>query len=82
MRQAPFYPNIIASDQSINGLQVTMPMVNMSDAAPATLLRECAECRHHHLESLFLDRYYFHIHAITGLPAKVTMQPLTRTVFR
>ena len=35
MRQAPFYPNIIASDQSINGLQVTMPMVNMSDAAPA-----------------------------------------------
>ena len=40
------------------------------------------ECRHHHLESLFLDRYYFHIHAITGLPAKVTMQPLTRTVFR
>ncbi|WP_148292950.1 hypothetical protein, partial [Escherichia coli] len=35
MRQAPFYPNIIASDQPINGLQVTMPMVNMSDAAPA-----------------------------------------------
>ena len=28
------------------------------------LLRECAECRHHHLESLFLDRYYFHIHVI------------------
>ena len=26
--------------------------------------------------------YYFHIHAIIGLPAKVTMQPLTRTVFR
>ena len=46
------------------------------------LLRECAECRHHHLESLFLDRYYFHIHAIIGLPAKVTIQPLTRTVFR
>lgn len=35
MRQAPFYPNIIASDQSINGLQAIMPMVNMSDAAPA-----------------------------------------------
>lgn len=35
MRKAPFYPNIIASDQSINGLQVTMPMVNMSEAAPA-----------------------------------------------
>ena len=46
------------------------------------LLREGVEGRHHHLESLFLDRYYFHIHAITGLPAKVTMQPLTRTVFR
>lgn len=35
MRQAPFYPEIIASDQSINGLQAIMPMVNMSDAAPA-----------------------------------------------
>lgn len=35
MRQAPFYPNIIASDQPINGLQAIMPMVNMSDAAPA-----------------------------------------------
>lgn len=37
MRQAPFYPEIIASDQSINGLQAIMPMVNMSDAAPAKI---------------------------------------------
>lgn len=35
MRQAPFYPNIIASDQPINGLTAIMPSVNMSDAAPA-----------------------------------------------
>lgn len=35
MRQAPFYPNIIASDQPINGLQAIMPFINMSDAAPA-----------------------------------------------
>lgn len=35
MRQAPFYPNIIASDQSINGLSAIMPHINMSDAAPA-----------------------------------------------
>lgn len=33
--QAPFYPNIIASDQAVNGLQVTMPFINTSDAAPA-----------------------------------------------
>lgn len=35
IRQAPFYPNIIASDQPINGLQAIMPSINMSDAAPA-----------------------------------------------
>lgn len=35
MRQAPFYPNIISSDQSISGLTAIMPMVNMSDAVPA-----------------------------------------------
>lgn len=35
MRQAPFYPNIIASEQGINGLQAIMPFINMSDAAPA-----------------------------------------------
>lgn len=31
----PFYPEIIASDQSISGLSAIMPMINMSDAAPA-----------------------------------------------
>ena len=35
MRQAPFYPNIIASDQPIAGLQATMPFINMSDATPS-----------------------------------------------
>ena len=35
MRQAPIYPNLIASDQPISGLTAIMPMVNMSDAAPA-----------------------------------------------
>ena len=35
MRQAPFYPNIIASDQPINGLTAIMPSINMSDATPA-----------------------------------------------
>lgn len=35
MSQAPFYPEIIASDQSISGLSAIMPMINMSDAAPA-----------------------------------------------
>lgn len=37
VREAPFYPNIIASDQSINGLQAIMPYINMSDAAPSKL---------------------------------------------
>lgn len=35
MRQAPFYPNIISSDQPISGLTAIMPMINMSDAVPA-----------------------------------------------
>lgn len=35
MRQAPFYPTIIASDQPISGLSAIMPSINMSDAAPA-----------------------------------------------
>lgn len=35
MRQAPFYPQIIASDQPINGLRATMPIINMSDATPS-----------------------------------------------
>ena len=35
MRQAPFYPNVITSDQPITGLQAIMPHINMSDASPA-----------------------------------------------
>ena len=34
MRKAPIYPNIIAFEESINGLEVHMPHLNMSDAAP------------------------------------------------
>lgn len=37
MREAPFYPNLIASDQPISGLSAIMPIVNVSDAAPARL---------------------------------------------
>jgi len=37
MRQAPFYPNLIASDQPITGLSAIMPWINMSDAAPSKL---------------------------------------------
>lgn len=35
IREAPFYPNLIASEQSINGLTAIMPIINPSDAAPA-----------------------------------------------
>lgn len=35
VREAPFYPNVIASDQPINGLSAIMPMINMSDATPS-----------------------------------------------
>jgi hypothetical protein len=35
IKEAPFYPNIIASDQSIKGLTAIMPFVNPSDANPA-----------------------------------------------
>lgn len=35
MREAPFYPSIIAADESVRGLKVTMPYVNMSDATPS-----------------------------------------------
>lgn len=35
VRKAPFYPNVIASEQSVTGLNVTMPFINMSDAVPA-----------------------------------------------
>lgn len=37
IRRAPFYPEIIAHDESVSGLQVTMPHINMSDAAPAKI---------------------------------------------
>lgn len=35
VRKAPFYPNIIASEQSTPGLTQIMPFINMSDAVPA-----------------------------------------------
>ena len=35
LREAPFYPQLIASEQGINGLTAIMPIVNPSDAAPA-----------------------------------------------
>lgn len=35
IKDAPFYPTLIAGDQSVNGLSITMPYVNPSDAAPA-----------------------------------------------
>lgn len=35
MRSAPFYNNVIASDQPVSSLTVIMPFVNPSDAAPA-----------------------------------------------
>ena len=35
IKEAPFYPNLIASEQSINGLTAIMPIINPSDAAPA-----------------------------------------------
>lgn len=37
VRKAPFYPEIIASEQSVKGLSVTMPYINMSEAEPAKL---------------------------------------------
>ena len=39
------------------------------------LLREGVEGRHHHLEGLFLDRYYFHKQNISEFAAKVTKPP-------
>ena len=35
IRKAPFYPNLIAHDEKVSNLKVTMPHINMSDAAPA-----------------------------------------------
>lgn len=37
VRKAPFYPEIIASEQSVKGLSVTMPYINMSEAEPAKM---------------------------------------------
>lgn len=37
IRKAPFYPEIIAHDEKVGGLQVTMPHINMSDAVPAKI---------------------------------------------
>lgn len=35
IRQAPFYPDLISHDEHVSGLKITMPHINMSDAAPA-----------------------------------------------
>ena len=35
IRQAPFYPELISHDEHVSGLKITMPHINMSDAAPA-----------------------------------------------
>ena len=35
IREAPFYPNLIASEQSVSSLTTIMPIVNPADAAPA-----------------------------------------------
>ena len=35
IRTAPFYPEIIAHDEKVSGLNVTMPHINMSDAVPS-----------------------------------------------
>jgi hypothetical protein len=32
LRKAPIYPNVTASEQPLNGLKLTMPYINMSDA--------------------------------------------------
>lgn len=37
LREAPFYPTIISADESVSGLQIIQPHINMSDAAPAKL---------------------------------------------
>lgn len=35
VKEAPFYPNLIAGEQSIKGLSAIMPIINPSDAAPS-----------------------------------------------
>lgn len=37
LRQAPFYPSIIAGEESVSSLNVIQPHINMSDAAPAKI---------------------------------------------
>lgn len=37
VRKAPFYPEIITHDEPVSGLQIIMPHINMSDAAPAKI---------------------------------------------
>ena len=37
VRKAPFYPQIIAHDENVKGLKITMPHINMSDATPAKI---------------------------------------------
>jgi len=34
LRDAPLWPNLVSSEQSVTQLKVTMPYINMSDAAP------------------------------------------------
>jgi hypothetical protein len=34
LRKAPIYPNVIAAEQTVSGLGLKMPQINMSDAAP------------------------------------------------
>lgn len=34
LRKAPVYPNIIAAEETINGTSISMPHMNLSDAAP------------------------------------------------
>lgn len=34
LRRGTIYPNIIAAEQSVSGLSIKMPFINMSDAAP------------------------------------------------
>ena len=37
IRKAPIYPNLIAGEQTVGGLELKMPQINMADAAPKKL---------------------------------------------
>lgn len=37
VRKAPIYPNLIAGEQSVSQMSITMPAINMSDATPKKL---------------------------------------------